>query len=196
MRTRGRAHGRRVVATVALVILALSSCGTGSDPGEDRYGAVEHETGGAELRPGDVVPAPVGEAVLAVTGRIGVTNVGDELLLDLRTLEQLASVTGKVFEPWTKQDLGFRGVRLADLLDIAGVDPDATTIELTALDDYIVELSLDKIDDSVIVATRRRDGGAIPVDEGGPTRLVFLDDGAEVADPDNWIWSLATLTVR
>ena len=39
-------------------------------------------------------------------------------------------------------------------------------------------------------------GESIPVEEGGPTRIVYLGGVAAGASADQWIWSLASIDVR
>jgi hypothetical protein len=48
----------------------------------------------------------------------------------------------------------------------------------------------------VLLATRTGDGGAIPIAEGGPIRIVFADGVASGANANQWIWSVTTIDVR
>ena len=62
---------------------------------------------------------------------------------------------------------------------MAKVDPGATTIHVTALDDYQIDLPLAAVDaGGIFLATKRGDGEAIPIEEGGPTRIVYLGGAA------------------
>lgn len=151
----------------------------------------------ATLLPDQPVPAPTGMLLLAVTGRIGVTNGGNALSLDQQTLDALGLLRLTVHEPWVKQTLNFEGVWLSDLLRVARPDPTAQTLHITALDDYQVDLPLaDVMAGGVLLATRDGDGNPIPVEDGGPTRIVFAGGVPSGASADQWIWSLATIDVR
>jgi hypothetical protein len=80
---------------------------------------------------------------------------------------------------------------------VAGVGPDATHAHVVALDDYAVDLSLaDVRAGGIILATRAGDGSAIPIDKGGPTRIVFMDGVKAGANADQWVWSVKTIDVQ
>ena len=51
-------------------------------------------------------------------------------------------------------------------------------------------------DQSIFLATRTGDGAALPIEEGGPTRIVFADGLADRFSPDMWIWNIETIEVR
>jgi len=60
-----------------------------------------------------------------------------------------------------------------------------------------VDLTLTDVrDQSIFLATRTGDGAALPVEDGGPTRVVFADDLAQRFSPDLWIWNIETIEVR
>jgi hypothetical protein len=131
-----------------------------------------------------------------VSGAVRRTNGAGALVLDRALLDRLTQVRMRTYEPWVKRDLTFRGVWLADVLALAGAGPGAT-LKFTALDDYAVTLTAaDVADGGVLLATADGDGGALPVDQGGPTRIVFRPGSRVGANPDQWIWSLRTLVVR
>jgi len=102
-----------------------------------------------------------------------------------------------VDDPWAKQRVTLQGFWLRDLVSLARPDAAATSLHLSALDDYQVDLSLaDVRSQSIFLATRTADGTALPVEEGGPTRVVFSDDLAARFSPDLWIWNIETIEVR
>jgi hypothetical protein len=206
--TRGpqrRASARLLGGATACVLLALvTACGSSaaSDQGADSSAAtgdtqsptVIHE---ASLVTGDAVPLPRGDTVLTITGKVSADNKGNTVAFDLATLNALELVRVELYEPWAKKRLTFGGPELSDLLDLAGVDPDATSIHMTALDDYQVDLTMDEIRaGGILVATASGSGGKLPIDKGGPARIVF-EDGVEAgAAAEQWIWSLKTIDVR
>jgi hypothetical protein len=135
--------------------------------------------------------------VLTLTGNVTAHNQGHSVALDMATLESLELVRVEMYEPWSKKDLTFGAVELEDLLAVAGAAPGATSIHMTALDDYEVDLTMDEIRaGGILVATQQGKGGALPIDQGGPVRIVFRDDVKAGASPDQWIWSLTTIEVR
>jgi hypothetical protein len=197
-------RGRAVLAVrlgTVVAALALTAC-SGSAPPEDAAvpspGAtfVSTVVNPATLTVGQAVAAPTDKPVLTVTGLITAPNRRDALVLDLPTLERMGTHEVAVHEPWVKQDLGFRGVWLQDLLTVAGVQSGATRLRVTALDDYSVEFDLAEMRaGGILIATADADGAAIPIDQGGPTRIVFMDGVPAGVNPDHWVWSLKTIDV-
>jgi hypothetical protein len=150
----------------------------------------------ARLRAGQAVPAPAEKPVFTMSGEISATNQDGALVFDQPTVEQLGVQQVKLYEPWVKKDLVFRGVWLQDLLAVAGVAPGATRVHITALDDYAVDLTVADIKaGGIMLATRAGDGSAIPIDEGGPTRIVFMDNVKAGANADQWVWSIKSIEV-
>jgi hypothetical protein len=149
------------------------------------------------LHPGERVPAPDSPPVLTLTGKIAETNGDKSLRFDPVTLDRLGLVGVTVYEPWVKRDLEFQGVWLADLLKVAQPEPSAQSIHLTALDDYQIDLTLaDVMAGGILLATRTGDGSSIPIEDGGPTRIVFVEGIPSGASADQWIWSLSMIDVR
>lgn len=188
---------RRIAALAA--VLALTACGSATPAAKTPVVQATTATivSVATLKAGQDVPAPAGKPVFTVTGKISVTNRGGTLVFDQHTVEQLGLVQAKLYEPWTKQDLEFRGVWLRDLVALAGPSAAATELHITALDDYAVDLNLaDVRAGGIMLATRAGDGSAIPLDQGGPTRIVFLDGVAAGANADQWVWSIKQIDVQ
>jgi hypothetical protein len=198
-----RRRGVLAAAGCALV-LALGGCGPADEaavPATTAKAAPAAYTGSViaapELTAGAEVPAPAGKAVLTVTGRITTHNRDKTLALDLATLGRMGVEQIRVHEPWTKEDLDFRGVWLADLLDVAGAAPEATTVHLVALDDYAVDVPMDEVrGGGVMLAFRDGADAELPIDQGGPTRIIYMAGVASGNNPDQWIWSLKTIDVR
>jgi len=102
----------------------------------------------------------------------------------------------RTYEPWVKKDLTFRGVWLTDVLALAGA-AHPTEVQIEALDDYRVRLSAaDLRAGGILLATTDGAGHEIPIEAGGPTRIVFARGIASGTNADQWIWSLRTIDVR
>jgi hypothetical protein len=193
-------RARTGAGVVAILLAVTVGCGGQSgisaEPAEDAAGAPV-VLRAATLKPGQAVPAPKGKPVLTITGKVSAFNGKDAIGLDRATLDRLGLVRVRVYEPWVKKDVEFRGVWLQDLLEVAGAAADASTLRITALDDYQVTLtSADVRGREILLATYQGDGTQIPVDKGGPTRIIFLDGVRAGANADQWIWSLKAIEVR
>ena len=190
------------ILTCLAVLGLLAGCG-GAETGDGTTAQPEATTftattiSAGSIAAGQAVPLPAGAAVLAVTGKIGRTNKGGTVVLDVATIERLGVRQIRTYEPWVKQTLDFRGVRLADLLAVVAPATGATKVHIVAHDDYSVDVTMEEARaGGVLLATRSGDGAALPVDAGGPTRIVFQTGSASAANPDQWIWSLKTIDVQ
>jgi hypothetical protein len=192
----------RCGAVVAVLALAACDSGPAGTPAADGTAKPAATTAArvvhvASLTPGQAIAEPAGTVLFTVTGKITVTNQGSALALDRSTLDRLSVVQAEMYEPWTKSRTTFRGVWLKDLVEVARAAADATTLHIVAHDDYAVDIPLSDVRaGGILLATGIRDGSAIPLDEGGPTRIVFLDGVQAGANPDQWVWSIKEIAVR
>ena len=185
---------------MTMITLTSACSGSSADrataPAPTATGATAKIISPASLTVGQAVSAPKEKPVLTLTGKISTENQNGALVLDRPTLERLGVQQVRLYEPWVKANMDFRGVWLQDLLGVAVVKPDATSLHIVALDDYAVNLSLaDVRAGGIMVATRAGDGSMIPIDKGGPTRIVFMDGVKAGVNPDQWIWSIKTIDV-
>jgi hypothetical protein len=186
-----------VSAGIHSVVVLLAGCGSDATATPSADVSTDDVVVPAALRPGQVVPTPKGDPVLTLTGKIGMSNDGSTLAFDVPTLDRLGLSRLTVYDPWTKRTTTFQGMWLADLLRTAQVPSSATKLHLTALDDYQVDLTLAEVKaGGVFLATKTGDGSAIPVEDGGPTRIVFTAGARSATNNDQWIWSLKSIDVR
>jgi hypothetical protein len=195
----GRIGGRRVHVILTLLGAALvaltAACGAGSDtPAPPPAPAVLRAP---DLAPGAVPAAPRDKPLLTLTGEIETTNADGALRIDQAALDRLGLLAVDVDDPWAKHRMALQGIRLRDLVELARPAAGATVLHLTALDDYQIDLNLaDVRADDIFLATRNGQGLALPVEDGGPTRVVFGDGLSTRFSPDLWIWNIETIEVR
>jgi hypothetical protein len=169
------------------VTLLLGACGAGSEP------SPMHSKTKGTLSQRSEIPPPAGKPVLTLKGAVSKIN-GSALALDLATIEEMPTVTATVDEPFLDEKVTFSGVLLEDFMEIVGANPRSEKIAMSALDDYQVELPLSDLNPArVLIATRQEDD-RIKIREGGPTRIVFLDQDRLGSNADMWIWSLETMS--
>lgn len=73
---------------------------------------------------------------------------------------------------WRVHSVGWTGVRLADLLDRAGVQPSARALRLTSFDgEYTESLTLDQARRADVMIAYQLDGSDLSSEHGGPVRL-------------------------
>jgi hypothetical protein len=193
METPGMKISRSLYYLLFLSVL-LAACGKAAPA------AVYTTVSEAAVKPGDAVPAPEGEVVLTMDGKIGQTNADRTLQFDMATLESLGLVQYDVDDPFAKKNIVYTGVLLSELLKVAQVAPDATTLTLTALDDYSTDMKIADANRWPVILATRADGEYMPVDKSGPLISVFpFNDFPEidhVTYDAQWLWSLSAITVK
>jgi hypothetical protein len=188
----------RLVVVALVVALAVAACGSKQEeapqaaaPSASSPQVVDDGT----LTAGEEISSPKGEVVLTVSGDIGAANKGRTLALDLASLEQMRRVRLEAAEPFLKRRVTFEGVLLSDLLAVADVPDTASTVSLTALDDYKVDFKVADVRSSQMLLATKADGKHMPVDRSGPIRIVFPDSSSLGRNPDLWIWSVSSMKV-
>ena len=188
----------RLVVVALVAALAVAACG-GKEEAPTQGAApdpsIPRVVDAGTLAAGEKISLPKGEVVLTVTGDIATANKGRKLELDLASLEKMRQVQVEAAEPFLKRRVTFEGVLLSDLLQVAGVPDSASTVSLTALDDYKVDFKLSDVRSSQMLLATKADGKHLPIDRSGPIRIVFPDSSTLGRNPDLWIWSVATMKV-
>ncbi|MBJ7339234.1 molybdopterin-dependent oxidoreductase [Mycolicibacterium sp.] len=194
MRIRSTAYG----AAALLVIVGVVACGS-NDRAADTA-APAPPTPAASSAPAttgppsnpyganSIDPPAPGEPILTVTGGTA------PLALTLDGLNALGNTTITVDEPFVKKRQTFSGVPLAAVLAKAGI-PNGATIKTVALNDYQYSSAVGPMVDSQALIATTRDGGPIPYDQGGPTRMIFPDGTPLSSVLDAWNWSLTSISV-
>lgn len=112
--------------------------------------------------------------------------------LSLADLRAMPAVQITIVEPFVQEELTFQGVELQYVLQGAAISS-ASRIETEALNDYIYADSASALIDAGAILAYSEGGNPIPMDEGGPIRLVFAEDSSYFSNLDAWNWSLRTI---
>ena len=124
----------------------------------------------------DLEPHDVPDDVDADAWGLGVTGaVERELTVDVAGLEGLPTETFTAdfacVEGWVAEDLTWRGVRVGDLLERAEPAASATHALVRAMDGaYACSYPIERLSEAVLAI--ELDGAPLPVEHGGPARLV------------------------
>ena len=179
-----RAPRRRAAARVALVVLAVVLAACAAQP----PAAIVPEPSGDDVYGGFPVDPPgPDEVVLTLEGARTVD-------LTMAELDALAQRQVTFVEPFVKAEQSFRTVPLAELLALAGIAPE-DTVDTIALNDYRYRDTVAALVAADALLAVERDGAPIPMNAGGPIRLVF-DVGSGYHDfLDAWNWSLRSIAV-
>lgn len=180
---------------VALAALAVVVVGCGGGAAKSAYETIT--TGVLEAGQPVAVPA---QPIVEIDGKISSRNVGDSLMLDLATFEQLGLIRYSVEDPWLKREISYTGVLLSELVRFVQPGSSVTAIHFVALDDYAVAITIEDAERWPIMVATRLDGERMPVANGGPTRIVFpyglTSEIDELEYKDLWIWNIKSISFR
>jgi len=174
--------GRRRIGVILLAFLAAGCAAASVAPGPEPVPVDQDIYGGFPIDP----PAP-DEIVLTLEGAVRVE-------LTMAELEDLAVLEVTLDEPFVQRRETFRVIPLAYLLDLVNIS-DEQIVETVALNDYRFSDVAGAFRDADAFIAVARDGGPIPMDAGGPIRLVYADDSSFARVLDAWNWSLRTIRV-
>jgi len=132
-------------------------------------------------------PPAADEVVLTLVGSRTVD-------LTMGQLDALAVREVTFVEPFVKVEQTFRVVPLADVLELAGIVP-RDTVDTIALNDYRYRDGVRDLLAADALLAVARDGGPIPMNAGGPIRLVFDVESSYHGFLDAWNWSLRSIRV-
>jgi DMSO/TMAO reductase YedYZ molybdopterin-dependent catalytic subunit len=73
---------------------------------------------------------------------------------------------------WSRMDVPWRGVRVADLAALARPRAGATHLMVHAYDGYTTNVSLEEACKPDVLLVHQSDGGPLPIEHGGPVRMI------------------------
>lgn len=153
---------------------------------------------GAEMAAAETLPAPEGDVVLTITGRISETNSADAAQFDLSMLRALGPVEVATTTIWTDGPQVFEGVPLTRLVEEVGAE--GTLIAASALNDYTVEIPLSDVIPGGPILAFAQNGEALSVRDKGPLWVIYpYDDKAEYQSEVIYarsIWQVRRMEIR
>lgn len=147
---------------------------------------------------GGPLAEPTGRIILAVSGKISVTNDGESAKFDRAMLEELGMVSFTTATPWYDGPVTFEGVPMARLLQRLGAQGEM--VQAVALNDYSTEIPVADFARWGVVLALKRDGSYLTIRDKGPLFIVYpYDTNAELRSPRYYgrsPWQVARLVVR
>lgn len=189
-------QGTRLPFRYFIIMMALFLLSCKAVPAfEDVYTIVAEAT----LKPGAAIPAPQQELLLTVTGKVKNVNHDKTILMDRATIEAVGLVEYTVTDPFEQRPIRYRGVLMRNLLALWQVADGATTVKLTALNDYTIDIPLAEFQQYPILFALQSDGVYMKPDYRGPAMLVYPVDQYKF-DPlivqQNWIWQITAINIQ
>ena len=176
---------KKLIVSAAAIgaLLVLTGCAGATEATPTPTASATNPYGG-----GFTVDAPkANDVVLTVTG----TKTVD---YTMGQLDKLATEHITIVEPFVKKSQSFDGVPLKTLLDAAGISV-GEKVNTIALNEYEFADTVANLETNHAILAVKRDGADIPMDQGGPVRLVFNTDSKYFAYLDAWNWSLRTIKI-
>jgi hypothetical protein len=177
--------GFRIVASAGVALLAvavLSGCAGSGVPVQTPSASATNPYGGFKVdNPKDT------DVVLTVSGAKSVDYT-------MGQLKDMADQSVTIVEPFVKKRQSFSGIAIQALLESAGVQP-KDKVDTVALNEYEFADTAANFEAAGAIIAVSRDNQPIPMDEGGPIRLVFDTNSKYFSYLDAWNWSLRTLKV-
>ena len=173
----------KIAAVAVIATFSLSACGSTAKPNpspsatKNPYGA-----GFKVANPAD------SEVVLTIKG-------ATEVNFTMGQLKALATKEITINEPFVKKVQKFNVILMKDLFKGITV-PAAAKLNTLALNDYAYANTANNFFTNKAYIAVKRDGTDIPMDQGGPIRIVFADDSAYATNVDAWNWSLRTIEIK
>ena len=137
----------------------------------------------------------VGDALLTVTGDIGKTNSGDNYVFDEARFEE-HSVDLVIDDVWMGDGQEYKGILLSDIIAIVKPGPDATTIQVIAVDGKSADVAIEDAKNMDILMVHYLGGALLGEDLGGPVKIAFGADAQEVYPDESWMWWVAELKFK
>ena len=141
---------------------------------------------------------PAGRVILAISGKISVTNDGDAAKFDRAMLEELGMASFTTVTPWYDGTVTFEGVPMTRLLQRVGAQGE--TVQAMALNDYSTEIPVADFARWGVMLALKRDGNYLTIRDKGPLFIVYpYDTNADLRSPRYYgrsAWQVARLVVR
>lgn len=182
----------RAAASVALcaVVLGLAACSKSESSTSTTEKAGKATTTSNPYGAGVVDPPGPTDVILTVTGPGGTKEF---------TMDQLKALGTKdltIYEPFVKRNIAFTGVPMAAIFATVGIAGDVR-VNTEALNEYIYDKSTaaDFVGSDGLIAVAQ-EGKPVPVDQGGPIRIIFPNGTKLSKNLDAWNWSLEKISVK
>ena len=185
---------KRQITLYLLCVVFVVSCSK-----QPEFDSVYTRLEKATLKAGSNIPKPQEAPILTVSGKVGTTNHDDQtIIMDIPTLETVGAVEYTVEDPFEKEEHTFAGILMKDLLELWQVSPDATVLNVVALNDFQVDVPIALVREYPVIFALKQNGEYMTPDYRGPAMLVFPynDYKFELATDAYWVWQIKSITVK
>ena len=136
-----------------------------------------------------VDPASPNEVIFTVS------KSGKKIEYTTSRLAKLKTSVLSIYEPFLKKRQTFTVIPMKTFFSSVGITGKDKVLT-TALNDYVYSNSASNFISANAFIAVKRNGIAIPYDQGGPIRIIFADSSKWAKNLDAWNWSLKSITVK
>ena len=141
---------------------------------------------------------PADRPILAISGKIGVTNKDGTAQFDRAMLEALGLKTIETTTPWHEGKVKFEGVPMDTLMKLVGASGERVSV--VALNDYSTEIPMEDFAKFNVILALKRDGQYMAVRDKGPLFIIYpYDSDPELKSQTYYArsaWQVARIIVR
>jgi len=173
------------VCSALMLIASLSACASEVEDSQSTTTTAVNENpyGGPDVPP----PSPDEPILKLINGE-------KTLSLSLNDLRDLPQVEARVFEPFVKSEISFKGVAMNELFRLVDIESDDNVLTV-ALNDYTYSNYAREFVGTEAFLAYEQEGGAILMSRGGPIRIIVPNDKSLTESLEVWNWSLAEIRV-
>ncbi|WP_294642373.1 molybdopterin-dependent oxidoreductase [uncultured Aureimonas sp.] len=152
---------------------------------------------GALALSGWIVPALADEPILTLRGKFARAGADGSATLSLADLDALPQTRFRTTTPWHSGAVEFSGVSVSDFLAAMGVPASESSMQLIALNDYVVETKAAELVSGDALLATRMNGEPMSVQDKGPIFVVFPFDSRSALQHQSYysraVWQLAEI---
>jgi hypothetical protein len=141
---------------------------------------------------------PADRPILAISGKIAVTNKDGTAQFDRAMLEALGLKTIETTTPWHEGKVKFEGVSMDALMKLVGASGERVSV--VALNDYSTEIPMEDFAKFNVILALKRDGQYMAVRDKGPLFIIYpYDSDPELKSQTYYArsaWQVARIIVR
>ena len=180
------------ITSICVALVLLAGCSSTNESAEKSAPKATAPTTTAKNPYGDPIkvdPPGPNDVVLTVTGPAA------KKTYTLAAISGIGAKTLTIKEPFVKRTETFSAVPLESLLTPSGISGDQK-VDTVALNEYVYSASAKSLVDGGALLAVSLDGNPIPIDQGGPIRIIFPDGSPGASNLDAWNWSLSSITAK
>lgn len=119
----------------------------------------------------------------------GATLAGTPEYLTVDELERLPQRESRIYDPYMKEEILYRGVPLDELI-ARYASPETARVQIRAIDDYMAEFLRPEWKEDIFLLALRMNGERMGRAQSGPAKIVLQKKDPWNQHVQKWIWMI------